>query len=254
MMSAQIQPHHAQQAAIAALFRGQLEAAAHQDLHRHLAGCVECRRVYERYAAAERALSPKAELSPLMEDRVAARLFSGQEARAPRRSAAPLWVALATAAGLSMVVLMPRPSDELTARSGERVSAQVGLRALGIGHHGQDLAVSDLEGNPVLPGQRVQVLATSFDRERYARAWLVQGDGRVVAASEILRLAPGEEDQTLASFELGADVPEGELTVVAAYAADAGGLAAPPAERSAVDGADRAVRVIRGRVARAEVR
>lgn len=254
MMSAQTEPHHEQQAAIAALFRGRLDPAEHQVLHRHLAGCAECRRVYERYALAEKALSPQAELSPLVEDRVAARLFGGAPERRPARATAPWLAAFAAAAGLAVMVLVPKPAEELTTRSGDRVSAQVNLRVLGVGRQGEELLVNDLESVAVGPGQRLQVLATSFEQDRHARAWVVLADGRVLPLGEAQRVTAGVEDQNLASVEVGADWPAGALLVLAVYAEDASTLASPPDERSALDQPGRNVRLARGRVAGPEVR
>lgn len=254
MMSTQTEPHHEQHAAIAALFRGRLEPAQHQVLHRHLAGCPDCRRVYERHALAERALSPQAELSPLVEDRVAARLFAGAPERRPSRASAPLLAAFAAAAGLAVLVLVPKPADQLTTRSGDRVSAQVNLRVLGVGKQGDELLVNDLESAAVLPGQRLQVLATSFEQDRHARAWVVLSDGRVLPLGEPQLVKAGVEDQNLASVEVAADWPQGELLVLAVYADDDATLASPPGERSALDQPGRSVRLSRGRVASSEAR
>jgi hypothetical protein len=252
MMTTRTEPHHDQQAAIAALFRGRLDQAQHQALHRHLAGCPDCRRTYERYALAERALSPQAELSPLVEDRVAARLFGGAPERRPSRANAPLWAAFAAAAGLAVMVLVPKPADELTTRSGDRVSAQVNLRVLGVGKQGDELLVNDLESVAVLPGQRLQVLATSYEQDRHARAWVVLSDGRILPLGEPQLVKAGVEDQNLASVEVTPDWPAGELLVLVVYAEAAATLASPPEERSASDQPGRNVRLSRGRVAGSE--
>lgn len=249
-MNTSLEPHLDQQRAIGELFRGKLPHEAHAPLHRHLADCPECRRTYERHAAAERTLAPGLLLG---QQRVQERLFA--EARAPgkRRVWAPWILALAATAGVSSVMLMPRPNEELTARGTEvKLKAEINLRAVVFVQSAAGLVAQDAEQATLRPGAHLQLLASSFDRTRWARGWIRLSDGRLLPLGGAHPIESGADDQALVSVPLEATWPTGQVELIAVYANDRALLESPPKETSSADSTDHHIRMIRARIAQAD--
>ena len=147
--------------ALEALFRGELDAEGFTRLRAHAAGCPSCREAYDRLSRVESALEKRAlpeSRQALLEGALFARLgMSTAPAKAPER--APVrsvppperasffqpWMGaslgFAVAAGLAVLVLVPRsveqdPRDEWQPRSAQAGSAW-GVRAFCVGADGQ---------------------------------------------------------------------------------------------------------------------
>jgi hypothetical protein len=207
------EPHSTED--IAALFRGRLGAEAQQRLHAHVAGCVECRRAYDRHAAAEAALAP-ASLSSFTQDRIAARLFG--ETVAPRSpSKIPMVLGLVATLGVTGLVLMPR-TDELTARGGPEISANLGARAMLLARTASgDFEAADLSSRAARPGDFVAVAASSIEADRWARVFVRLAGGRVEPIGAARRLDRGSDDLRIAGFEVSTEWPPGALEVIVVF-------------------------------------
>jgi hypothetical protein len=208
--------------ALEALFRGELDAEGFAHLRAHAAGCASCREAYDRLSRVESALEKRAlpeSRQALLEGELFARL-GASTARAPAkappvRAVAPLertswfrpWMGaslgFAVAAGLAVLVVVPRqaardPGEEWQARSAQAGSAW-GVRAFCVGGDGQVRGEARPGGTlACAEGDAVQFSYTAPEGARLS----IEASS---ASGEPLRFFPSEGPA--AQVAAGVDVP-----------------------------------------------
>ncbi|NMO21396.1 hypothetical protein HPC49_45915 [Pyxidicoccus fallax] len=206
---------------LAALFRGELDTEGFTRLRAHAATCGNCREAYDRLSRVESSLEQRAlpeNRQALLEGELFARLGAKAAAASAPVRAVPRpervsffrpWMGaslgFAVAAGLAVLVVMPRttakdPADEWTARSAQAGSAW-GARAFCVGADGQVRGEARPGGTLACgEGDSVQFAYTAPEGARLTiEAAPPSGTG------EPLRFFPSEG--TAAEVAAGVDVP-----------------------------------------------
>lgn len=186
--------------ALRAIFEGELEPEAHARLRAHLAGCAECRELYDRLGRVESALEKRAlpaSREALLEKALFARLGEAAKpapAKAPERRrafrprlAVPAAVGLVAAAAVLLWVVRPAQHDsEWQSRGGGTGTTAWGVRAFCVGPDGAVKGEARSGGTLVCgEGNTVQFSYTAPEAARLA----IEGTSR---EGEPLRFFPRE--------------------------------------------------------------
>lgn len=207
------------EADIARLFERGLSATEHDAMSAHVRTCARCERLYEKYAAAERALTRRApdDLASASFDRVQARLLGPAKPRPKTK----WWAALGAVAAAAAVLLVLRaPTEELRARGGAEVlRPEYAIRVLRVRGDADDLTVVDATSAPLVAGDRLKVLASSGSGARWVRIRVADEAG-VVHSQAATALAPDAlEAQLPGVIEVPPTWKIGAVRVVATFAA-----------------------------------
>lgn len=230
---------------VSELFYGRLPPASASRIRDHIRGCQQCEFLYERLAAAERALyHSNGEATPAFAQRVKTRLLNEPREPQPARRWWPAMTALAAVAATALlVVFVPAPKNSEYASRGDemRLESRIGLRALRVRARTEGPAeVLDATSVRVRPDDVLKLLYSSDGTYRFITVYWQRGSAVEVAldGAPIREAVDGKLPGTV---RVDGDV-NGQLRLVAVFH---NGEAEPPViGAEARDGEEFAVRVL----------
>lgn len=219
-MSAQ---HHVDDQ-IARLFESGLGPKESAALFDHIRECSSCEGVYERYAAAERALygDPDDALNVAAIDRVARRVVADAET-STRTTKTGWWVPvglLAAAVAGAFLVARVEMDDQLTKRGTEEVvDAAYAVRALRIRTApAEEVRVDDASSNTLRAGDQMKLLYSTGATPGRLTVTVVDEDQRVLYRSEPVEVRANEVEAKLpGSISVATDWRAGPVEIVATF-------------------------------------